>query len=167
MTHQDYLKAANYWKEQEIHGAPTEKILNAFENYVKSRNTCALATSSDDDVRCTPIEYLYYKENFWLFSEGGEKFLHLEKNKNVALAIFDQFTGFSQLKGVQIKGHAELIDFTNPLYQEIAAQKGLSLSALEKKKTPLYLIKITPKVIEFTNSDFQKEGFSPKQILLN
>lgn len=29
-----------------------------------------------------------------MFSEGGEKFIGLEKNANVSLAIFDKYDGF-------------------------------------------------------------------------
>lgn len=44
-------------------------------------------------MRCTPIEYSYHDGRFWMFSEGGEKFIGLEKNENVCLAIYDKYDG--------------------------------------------------------------------------
>lgn len=58
------------------------------EEYILANKTCALATGAGEFVRCTPIEYTYHHGAFWMFSEGGEKFAALEKNKNVCLAIF-------------------------------------------------------------------------------
>ena len=66
---------------------PEEALKQAVEKYIQENNTCALATGSGDYVRCTPIEYSYHDGKFWMFSEGGEKFIGLEKNANVSLAI--------------------------------------------------------------------------------
>ena len=58
------------------------------EKFIKSHNTCALATGYDDKIRCTPIEYLYLTGMFYIISEGGEKFANIMLNKNVSLSIF-------------------------------------------------------------------------------
>ncbi len=48
----------------------------AVEEYIQANNTCALATAAGDFVRCTPLEYTYHDDCFWIFfSEGGEKVL--------------------------------------------------------------------------------------------
>src|SRR5574344_1726102 len=97
MTHDEYLKAANYWKEKDLVSKKINKdeLLIKILEYIKSNNTCALATGKDDFVRCTPIEYSFIDEAFYMFSEGGEKFIGLENNKNVCLAIYDKYDGFS------------------------------------------------------------------------
>mgnify|MGYP002674251888 CR=1 FL=1 len=59
--------------------------------YITANNTCALATGADGFIRNTPIEYSYHDGCFWMFSEGGEKFVRLEKNPNVCIAIFDKY----------------------------------------------------------------------------
>ena len=68
--------------------------------YITANNTCALATGADGFIRNTPIEYSYHDGCFWMFSEGGEKFVGLEKNPNVCIAIFDKYAGFGSLKGL-------------------------------------------------------------------
>ncbi len=95
----DYEKAANYWKQQESCTAQANKepVTSEVQKFISSHNTCALATGFGTQVRCTPIEYTYWDDCFWLLSEGGEKFRNLKENKNVSLAIFDSYTGFSGL----------------------------------------------------------------------
>ena len=56
------------------------KRADEMHSSVNSNNTCTLATGTGDYVRCTPIEYSYHDGKFWMFSEGGEKFIGLEKN---------------------------------------------------------------------------------------
>ena len=41
---------------------------------------CALAAGIGDYVRCTLLEYSYHDGEFWIFTEGGEKFIGLERN---------------------------------------------------------------------------------------
>ena len=41
-----------------------------------------------------------------MFSEDSEKFIGLEKNENVCLAIYDKYDGFVNLKSLQVMGKA-------------------------------------------------------------
>ena len=49
--------------------------------------------------------------SFWMFSEGGEKFIGLEKNENVCLAIYDKYEWKrrTNLKSIQVIGKADLV----------------------------------------------------------
>lgn len=116
-------------------------------------------------MRCTPIEYTYHHGAFWLFSEGGEKFSALEKNKNVCLAIFDKYEGFGKLKGMQVSGVAELVKPFSDEYNAAAEFRKIPLDALKKMPHTMNLIKVQPKKIEFLNSDFKKDGADSRQKL--
>ena len=83
VTHDQFKKAADYWKNKKQNAMPEEKLKKTVLEYINSNNNCALATGTGDYVRCTPIEYSYHDGKFWMFSEGGEKFIGLEKNENV------------------------------------------------------------------------------------
>ena len=45
--------------------------------FIQEHKVCALATGSGEYVRCTPIEYNFVDGAFYLFSEGGMKFMDL------------------------------------------------------------------------------------------
>ena len=125
MTHEQFEQAAQYWNKKEKITMPEEALKQAVEKYIHENNTCALATGSGDYVRCTPIEYSYHDGKFWMFSEGGEKFIGLEKNANVSLAIFDKYDGFGNLKSLQIMGRAEIIEPFSDSYNAHAEYKKI------------------------------------------
>lgn len=167
LSNEDYSRAANYWKEKDAQSTkmPQEALKQAVESYIRANNTCALATAAGDFVRCTPVEYVYHKNAFWIFSEGGEKFYALEKNKNVCLSIFDKYEGFGKLKGMQVTGIAAIVEPFSEEYTELASVRKIPLEALKKMPHPMNLVKITPKKIEFVNSEFKKEGADSRQAL--
>ncbi len=112
MTHEEYKAAANHWNQKDATSEkmPKAQLLEEIDKYIQGNNTCALATGYGDFIRCTPIEYSWHNESFWMFSEGGQKFVGLEENKNVCLAIYDRYDGFGKLKGMQVSGNAEIIE---------------------------------------------------------
>lgn len=115
-------------------------------------------------VRCTPIEYSFHDGKFWMFSEGGEMFIGLEKNENVCLAIYDKSDGFGNLKSIQVMGKAELIDPFSDSYRAHAEYKKIPIAALEKLESPMNLICVTPVKMEVLFSDLKKEGYSRQML---
>lgn len=165
MTHEQFEKAANYWKNKEQTAMPEEELKQAVEAYIRTNNTCALATGTGDYVRCTPIEYSYHDDRFWIFSEGGEKFIGLEKNENVCLAIYDKYDEFGSLKSLQVMGKVKLIEPFSDTYNAHAKVKGIPIEALKKLESPMNLICVTPVRIEALFSEFKESGYSSRQTL--
>lgn len=163
----DYDKAADYWKQKDGDAVKAEPklIADEAEKFIAAHNTCALATGFTTQVRCTPIEYTYWKGCFWLLSEGGEKFRNLKENKNVSLAIYDAYTGFGELGGMQVSGVVQLIEPWSEDYRELLCFKKIPESALLKLDHPMYLLRITPLHIDFLSSGFKKLGVSSRQQL--
>ena len=161
----DYKKAQNYWKEKAETAVKMDAAMlqEKITEYIEANNTCALATGAEGFVRNTPIEYSYHGGCFWMFSEGGEKFIGLEKNPNVCIAIFDKYAGFGSLKGLQVMGIAEMIEPFSEEYNAHAAVKNIPLTALQKLNPPMNLIKVKPVSADFLNSDFKKDGFDSRQ----
>lgn len=131
--------------------------------YITANNTCALATGADGFIRNTPIKYSYHDGCFWMFSEGGEKFVGLEKNPNVCIAIFDKYAGFGSRKGLQVMGVASIVEPFSAEYNAHAAVKKIPLAALQKLNPPMNLIKVQPVSADFLNSDLKKDGFDSRQ----
>ena len=163
----DYDAAAEYWIQKDKNSArmPKEELLVAMEQFIKAHNTCALATGAGDFVRCTPIEYNYVDGAFYLLSEGGLKFRALRDNKNVCLAIFESYSGFGNLKGMQVSGKADMVEPYSDEYNRLLEIKKIPLEAIKKLPQQLHLVKITPTVIDYLNSDFKKDGFDSRQQL--
>ena len=167
MNHQEFQAAAEYWNKKDAESVKMDpsELLRITEDYIQANNTCALATGSGSFVRCTPIEYLYHDRAFWMFSEGGQKFVGLEYNSNVSLAIFDQFEGFGKLKGMQVTGTTEIIEPFSQEYLRIAELKRLSPETLRKLPHQLILLCIVPTRIDFLYSDFKNYGCASRQFI--
>lgn len=165
MTHEQFEKASQYWNNKEQKKVPNDTLKDVVYKYINQNNTCALATGAGDFVRCTPIEYSFHNDKFWLFSEGGEKFIGLEKNSNVSLAIFDKYDGFGSLKSVQVMGKAEIIEPFSDEYIAHAEYKKVPITALKKLDPPMNLICVTPSKMEILFSDFKKDGYTSRQTL--
>lgn len=168
MRAEEYRNAAEFWKNKECKEMPTDLLNPAVEEFLCNSSVCALATGTDDYVRCTPLEYSYHDGKFWIFTEGGEKFIGLEHNKNVSLAVFDKNPKFSELKSVQTMGTAELIEPMSDEYLAHAEYKKVPVSALQKladKGEPMYLLRITPTRTDVLFSDFKKQGYDSRQKL--
>ena len=167
-TDQMLRAAARYWDEKDAASVKLDKdrLRAMLEDYLSANNTCALATGTGGYVRCTPIEYSWHDGCFWMFSEGGKKFVGLDENPNVCLAIYDKYEGFGKLHGVQVMGKAELIEPFSQAYLDHAAYKKISLAFLKNLKSPMHLICVHPTRIDCLFSDFKELGCNPRQTLV-
>ena len=167
MTDEEYQAAARYWEEKAADSVKLErgKLRSMAEEYIQANNTCALATGTGDYVRCTPIEYSWHDGSFWMFSEGGQKFIGLQKNPHVCLAIYDRYEGFGKLHGMQVMGLAELVEPFSELYSAHAARKQISLEFLRRLPSPMHLIRVRPTRMDCLFSDFKELGCAPRQTL--
>ena len=141
-----------------------ETLMDSIRAFISSHNTMALATSTEKDVRCTPLGYLYLNDMFYIFSEGGSKFRGLLVNEKVSAAIFDPYAGMDKLGGLQITGRASIIPYMDDEYRKAAEAGGHDPEKLAKFPVRLNLIRITPYVYEFLNSEFAAHGFDAKQV---
>lgn len=161
----DFEKAQNYWVEKDAadkHMSP-EEVKKEIDAFSSSHNTLALATGYGDYVRCTPVEYTYYKDSYWIMSEGGKKFIGLEKNRNVAFAVFDPYEGFGKINGMQVEGTAELIEPFSEEYNAFLALKKIPVEAIKKLPEPMPMIRIVPKDTDLLESALKEKGYSSRQ----
>ncbi len=168
MTHEEYIKASSFWDGKSCKKMDENELRKRIYEGLSSSNVCALATGFGNYVRCTPLEYSFHDDTFWIFTEGGHKFIPLEKNDNVSLAVFDNNTSFSGLKSVQVTGMAEIIEPFTEKYVKHAEYKKIPLPALKKLNEeghPMYLIAIHPLKMDALFSSFKKEGFDSRQSL--
>ena len=168
MTREEFKAAANYWEEKDANSVKMDeaRLKEAAEEYILANKTCVLATGVGDYVRCTPLEYCYHDGCFWIFSEGGKKFIGLADNLNVCLAIYNRYEDGGGLKGMQVMGKAEMVEPYSERYMAHAAFRNLSAEFFKKLKRPMPLICVHPETIECLFTDFKKLGCAARQTLV-
>lgn len=144
---------------------PSDVLKDNIVAFIKAHNTLTLATGKADWVRCTPLEYIYLNDMFYIITEGGLKYKGLWQNEHISAAIYDDYHSMADLKGMQITGKASFVEMNSAEYQQVLLQKKLPLKKLEALPINLYLIRITPEKYEILNSDFKKDDFDVKQVL--
>ena len=164
----NYDEASEYWTLREHNGKKHPEAKKSLLDFITTHHICALAAGAGDFIRCTPIEYNWVNQAFWLFSEGGLKFRALKDNKNVCIAIYDDVkgSGFGQLHSVQISGTAEIIKPFSEDYMKLLEYKHIPEAAIRKMQTPIHLIRIVPAEADYLNSDFKKDGYDSRQHIL-
>ena len=165
MTPAEFDEAAQYWtnKEADAVRMPEQDLRQAIDAFLNAHRVCALATASGDFVRCTPLGYAWRDGRFQIFSEGGLKFKALKENSNVCLAVFEPSCEFGKLQSVQVTGVAKVIDPNSQKFERAAAEKGLTGAALERMRTRLHLIEVTPTRIDYLCSALRSRGFDVRQ----
>lgn len=144
---------------------PKEELKIYIGEYIKENNTLVLATGKEDFVRATPIEYIYYKNKFYMITEGGLKFVGIYENRNVSMGIYKDYKNMNDIQGMQITGTCEIIKIDSEEYKEILNVKGINIENLEKLPVTMNMIKVKPTKYEFIDSKFKKMGYDVKQIL--
>ena len=168
MTNEEYKAAANFWAAKERKEMPKEDLKAFVEEFLTANSVCALATGYGDYVRCTPLEYSYHDGCFWIFTEGGEKFIGLAKNENVSIAVFDPNPGFGSLKSVQVAGKASIVEPMSAEYIANAEYKKIPVAALKKladQGHAMHLIRVAPVKADVLFSEFKKQGYDSRQVL--
>ena len=143
----DFHHFQNFWIEQQ----KTAKHMDRdaawahIEGFIKAHNTCGFATGYGDYIRCTPIEYTYMDGCFWFVSEGGSKFIGLEKNRNV--------------------GKAEFYSNTSDEFKKLLAFKGIPYDVLKAAAVEVAVVRVVPYRFEMYDTDFVKQGYDVRQIV--
>lgn len=169
MTDEQYEQAATYWLRKDEGKKEMEKaaLKQWINDFLLSHKVLTLATGESHLLRCTPVEYCWYRDAIWIFSEGGQKFRALQKSKQVAVAVFDTNAVHGKIKSLQIAGTAELIEPFSAEYNEAATFRKVPLKVLQNMPEPMWLIKIIPSEFTCLDAEFKKSGLKSRQILRN
>lgn len=144
---------------------PKELLLDVIKKFLTSHNTCVLCTGCSDRVRATPIEYLYFEGTLYFLSEGGEKFAFLRFNPDACAAVYDAYTGFQNLGGLQVQGCVQMVPLFCDEYNRVAAEKGLNAANMQKLPVTLHMFKLLPERFELLDSALSKNSYSARQVL--
>jgi flavodoxin len=147
-----------------LNNLPVINLKEEVEDFLKSHTTCTLATSSPGRVRATPLEYIYNQGQIYILSEGGEKFANLLTSSHVSVAVYEDYTNMENLGGMQISGQGNIVDDLEE-YKSVIKMKGMDMDFIRSLSVDLHLIRIDMEKVEFLNSEFEKQGYSARQIL--
>lgn len=151
--------------EADIEKYPEDLLKSKIEDFLKSHNTCTLCTASDNMIIGTPIEYMYENGTVYIITEGGRKFINILRNENISIAVYESYSGFANLEGLQLSGKATIIDFNDGEYDDVIKLKKLEPENIKKFNMFMNVIKIDLNRATFLSSNIKKEGYEAKQVI--
>ena len=165
MDEEQLDQAESFWERKGATQRQMGKqdVWEAIDAFLSQRRICALATSGNGFVRCTPLEYGFHGGALWAFTEGGKKFRALRASKAVSVAVFDANGDFGSLRSVQMQGDAELVEPFSEEYVAAAQARGIPLDALRRLSEPMWLIKVVPSEATLLDSSLREKGFGTRQ----
>lgn len=140
------------------------KLKFEIDAFIQRHNTFALSTTYENKPRCSPVEYQYVDDRFYIITEGGMKFKGILSNGRVSAGIYDGYKSMNTVKGLQITGIAEVVPLFCDEYNFILKKRGIMPGNIKNLPVSLYLLKITPEKFEFLNAEFKNQGYDSKQI---
>lgn len=91
--------------ERELNHHQVEKLIIRFP---ETCSLCVIATCSDSIPRASTVEFFPIGTTLYILAEGGQKITNIKKTPHISIAIRGEFTGWSDVKGLQIAGSAEI-----------------------------------------------------------
>jgi hypothetical protein len=162
----DYALAFSISRHQPGSEMPRKELRNCIEDFLISHNTCTLSTSYQGKSFSAPLEYRYCDGHLYCLSEGGEKFAGILHNHRVSVAVFEPFSGFDRLAGMQIRGKADLVLPESIHYARIIDLWNGPARPLDEERMPLYAIEIKLLEVVFLWEGFRKKGLQTRQVYL-
>jgi hypothetical protein len=130
---------------------------------------CVVATCSDNIPRASTVEFFPVGTTLYILTEGGKKTDNIKQNPKVSVAVHAEFTGWSDVKGLQITGLAEIGEKGSPVFNEgIRAYKrrrGQESTALSLPDF-MNVIKVKPAKLEYLDATLAGKGYKVRHTLL-
>ena len=130
-------------------GLPEEELMKEIRRFISGHRCLALATHAGSSVRCTPSEYLFLNDVFYIVTEGGAKFRGILDNGRVSAAIFDEETIPGRMTSLQLRGEAGAVKEGTEEYFSVMEAGHFSGEFLSDNPVTLFVIRITPLRYEF------------------
>ncbi len=129
--------------------------------FMKNHDIIYLATTKNDNPRCTPLGYVNKGLTVYILSEGGGKLANIKANPKVSYSIASRIKrgkGLMRIRGLQVWGRATMISMKKDRekFEEALTLMGVTRSLRRRgiKGLPPFnyrIIKIEPEKIRYLN----------------
>ena len=149
-----------------------EALWEKIVTFLPGRERFAITTvSADNEPLATTVDMVLDKDEKVLYvvsEKGTEKLLHLRENPAIGAVRFKGWTvadgGKQEWRSVQIRGTAEMLDSTDPMFMELLERYNLVRLTEARAVRRFDLVRVTPKQIYYFDTELSADNFSPYQV---
>lgn len=144
-------------------------VFNRCLSFLRSMNTCALATTLSDKPRVRAMEYTVDDAGIiYMLTEGGRKIRDILLNPNVSLAVWERGEIPKSLRGLTITARAEVVDPGDAkrfedYYTKYRRHISRDVPDIDDLPMSVKLIRVVPEVMELFDQSLMAKGFAAKQ----
>ncbi len=84
-------------------------------------------------------------------------------SEHVGIAVFEPYSGFGKLKGLQVEGTAEMVEPFSQEYLKLMEHRKIPVDAMKRLPQPMHLIKVVPRTYDYLDSGLKDEGYGSRQ----
>lgn len=128
---------------------------------------CVLATCSGNIPRASTVEFFPSGMTLYILTEGGRKIENIRRNPHVSIAIHGAFTGWSDVRGLQMSGIAEIGGKGSAIFEEgLRAYRRRRNSESALLPGFMNVIRVKPSRIEYLDAALAAKGHAVRQTLV-
>ncbi len=158
-----FLLNENNKMEKELSRNDLEQLI---AELFKTQSICVIATSFNDIPRASTVEFFPIGMTLYILTEGGKKIANIINNPNISVAIHAPFSGWNNVRGIQITGTAEIGEKGSRVFLEgleaYRNRRGLKVATLPDF---MNVIKVIPHKIEYIDTTLGNQGFKIKHVI--
>jgi general stress protein 26 len=144
-------------KEKRLSRPHLQRLITEF---LQTQIMCVLATCGEKEPRASAVEFFPDGLTLYILTEGGRKIDNLKKNPRVSVAVYTQFLGWDNIKGLQIAGTAGLGASRSAIFREgVRAYRRRRGRKDALVPNVLKVIKIIPDEIEYLDTTLKAKGY--------
>ncbi|MHB8125787.1 MAG: pyridoxamine 5'-phosphate oxidase family protein [Desulfitobacteriaceae bacterium] len=130
-------------------------------NYLATHNTVILSTYGEDGPWSTPVFFVNRGFHIYFLSELTSKHsCNLRENPLIAASITEDYRDFSKIRGIQLRGHAYLVNSLKEMSVVLASFYKKYSAARQILKTPSFFKGVSnarwhcikPEFLKFTDN---------------
>ena len=144
-------------------------VFNRCLSFLRSMDTCALATALDDKPKVRAMEYTVDDAGIiYMLTEGGRKIRDILLNANVSVSVWERDEAPKSVRGLTITARAEVVDPGDAkrfedYYTKYRSHIGRDVPDIEYLPMSVKLIRVVPEVMELFDQSLMAEKFLAKQ----
>lgn len=142
---------------------PREALKARIDEFILSHDACALACVADGFVRNTALDFRYVDGNFYILSEGGQKFQAILRSPNVSLLIYDSPKQGGNVTSLQVTGRARRLPMWSEEYVKALEKSWNNVERCRSSLVRLNVIEIIPERMEYFSYTLKPDGVDLKE----
>lgn len=142
-----------------------QELEHLIVDFLREHSLCVIATCSENIPRASTVEFFPIDTTIYVLTEGGLKTENITRNPHVSVAIHAPFTGWQNVRGLQITGIAEIGMQGSRIFEEGREALNRRRGKIANLPDFMHVIKVVPRKMEYLDTTLGNKYSTVKHTL--